>query len=260
MATLHWKSGADSYQKSLSLTVDEVGVVQVTEVLICKDVAAAKGALNVAAEECPLISAGLSRPWVAGTSSDREEAGLYQVSRNFTAVLDEDILGVYKIYSAETIANREPIQTHPNFRDFAGRRFAEVNGAVFDEVGNFERFAPFITEGDMITEEKEQIRSPDDRKNRKCGITDYMMPIVHYTEVKLVFQEDLASYLEELTEIDKDLPNTDMIHRHENRTELLVKAEPEWVADRVYRLTREWAVSGPRGWDGDVYAPKSRII
>lgn len=245
----YWK-GEGPHLRSISLNVDEVGVVTITENLAIKDLAAAQAALNVSAEDCPL---GLTRPYVTGTSLDRIEGDMYQVSRNFSAILDEDSIGSYAVYKCATIANKEPIQTHPRFTFFAGTRDAPVNGAVFDINNNFERFKPYISAGEKITENGAQTTASTTKKNRKCGVSDYYMPIVRFEETKLVTKENLANLVEQLTYVEEDMPNSDLRPEWPLRTWLLTKCDPEWVAHQVFRLKREWSLSGPRGWDGDIY-------
>ena len=181
---------------------------------------------------------------------------MYQVTRNFSAVLEEDLIGDYKTYTCSTTGNKEPIQTHPDFAKFAGTKDEQINGSVFDENGNFERFKPFITEGEQITRDGSQVAASANEKNRKCGISDYNVPIVHLEETMLVFQEDLAALVDELTYVERNMPSTPLRPSWPHRTWLLTEANPTWVGFEVFKLKRKWSLSGPRGWDGDIY-PKT---
>lgn len=253
-ATVIWK-GIEAHRSSMSVQVDDMGVATITEVYQCKDEEMANTKLSVTAADCPL---GLTRPKVTGTSADRMEAGLWQVTRNFSAILDEDLIGLRKLYKCTTVANREPIQTHPRFTYFAGKLGAEVNGAVFEAgAGNFNRFKPYITSGETYTDEDGVKKiATDTIKNRKCGVTDYLMPIVRLTETKLILQEDLSAAVSRLTIIDNHVPITPIKPLYPLRTWLLSKADPTFAAHQVFKLVREWSLSGPRGWDADIY-PKT---
>jgi hypothetical protein len=248
-ATVIWK-GNVPHRSSITVTVDDVGVAVVTEVWQCRDESMAKTVLNVTASDCPL---GLPRPYVKSTSADRMEADTWQVTRTFSAVLDEGLIGQRKIYKCTTVANKEPIQTHPEFKKFAGVFGAPVNGAVFAEDG-FERFKPYITQGEKYTDRDGNVQTATTTiKNRKCGVQDYLCPIVHLSETKLILKENLASEVKKLAGIDRVTPNTPLKPHWPKRTWLLTKADPQWVASDVYKLVREWSLSGPRGWDKDVY-------
>lgn len=182
------------------------------------------------------------------------EAGFWQVTRNFTAVLSEELIGVRRLYKCNTTANREPIQTHPRFNFFAGKPGAEVNGAVFDaNTGNFNRFKPYITPGESYTDAEGALQVAVTMfKNRKSGVTDYFVPIVKLTETALIFQEDLGAEVSRLTAIEEP-PDTPLRPRFTFRTWLLSKADPVWIGYQVFKLTKEWSLSGPRGWDKDIY-------
>ena len=249
MATTVWR-GEDPHVYSKTIEVDEVGVSTITEVYSCRDEDMAKDCLDFAAEDCTLP---VTRPRVESSAGDRVEGGMWQVTRNFVGILSEELVGDFRIYGCKTIANREPIQTHPNFKDFGGKAGAPVCGAVFDAIGNFERFKPYLTTGDfkLVNGVKTAVTTLE--KNRKCGVTDYLCPIVHLTESRLILEEDLDSFIQGLGFIDDEPPDTSMRPDWPNRSWLLSKADPQWVGFQVYKLQREWSLSGPRGWDGDIY-------
>lgn len=235
-----WGGDEDYVIESISVNVDEVGVAEVTETLLCKNEAACVAALNVVAADIPVP---LIYPFVRSTSSDRIEAGMWKVTRVYSAMITDDSDKLLKLYTCETVANHEPIQTHPNFIDFAGTPSNKLNGAVFDmQSGDFQRFAPYLSDG---------------TKNRKAGITDYKVPIVSFSEVRIVFADELASFVRGVGFVDESPPDSPLRPRFSNRNWLLVQCEPEWVAESTYRLTRKWACSGPRGWDRTIYPPIS---
>jgi len=249
-AKVIWK-GSEAHTSKISISVDRLGVASVTEVRECKDEKQAASELGVVAEDCPL---GLARPRVTSTAADRLEAGMWQVTREFSAILDEDLIGLTTVFKGNTTANREPIETHPQFNYFAGKRNEEVNGAVFDEKdGSFDRFKPFITTGDKYTDKSGAMQTATSTfKNRKGGVTDYLVPIAKITEERLFLLEDLPAPIEELTAI-VPAPDSLITPVYSKRTWLLTAADPVWVGREVYKLTREWSASGPRGWDVDIY-------
>lgn len=242
MAIVHW-SGNQPHLQSISVDVDEVAVAQVTEVYICRDESMAADALNFTAYD---VSFPIERPRVTGSAADRLEGGMWQVTRNFSGLLDENLIGDYKVYKASTIVNREPIQTHPNFNTFSGALTVPAGGgttpqgALFDENG-FIRFVPFIpnTVPPML--------------NTKAGVVDYLAPIITYSEDKLVFVEDLPNEVNHLGFIDTP-PDSVLKPSLGSRTWVLTKAEPEHVAEGTYKLKRQWSMGGPRGWDTGVYS------
>jgi hypothetical protein len=228
--------GEDIITESVSVNVDEVGVCEVVQTMLCKDESAVRKALDVKPEDMPVP---LFYPYVKATSADRIEAGMWKVTRTFSAVISEDSDALFKVYSCETIANHEPIQTHPDFLLFAGIPTAPKNGAVYDlQSGDFMRFAPYL---------------PDGTKNRKAGITDYKVPIISFSEVRIVFEDELASYVRGSGFVDDSPPDHPLRPRFKKRNWLLVQCDPEWVTEQTYRLTRKWACSGPRGWDRTIY-------
>ena len=238
MAETVWGAEDDYVRQSISISVDEVGVCELTETLLCKDEAAAVEALAVVAEDIPV---SLINPYVKGTSADRLEAGWWQVVRTFSAALLDDSELLFKVYSCETVANSEPIQTHPDFNTFAGVPGSPVNGAIFDlQTGDFMRFAPYL---------------PDGSKNRKAGITDYKVPIISFSEVRIIFEDELSSFVRGTGFVDDSPPNHPLRPRFKHRNWMLVVCDPQWVCDKTYKLTRKWACSGPRGWDRVVYPP-----
>ena len=233
-----WGGEEDYVTESVSISVDEVGVCELVQTLICKDEAAAVSALNVKTTDIPVP---LFYPYVKSTSADRIEADMWKVTRVFSAVITDDSEALFKSYSCETVANNEPIQTHPDFLLFAGTPLAPKNGAVFDlTTGEFQRFAPYLS---------------DNTRNRKAGITDYKVPIISFSEVRIVFQDELASFVRGAGFVDESPPDHPLRPRFKKRNWLLVQCDPEWVADETYKLTRKWAASGPRGWDRTIYPP-----
>lgn len=236
MAETYWGADEDFVTESINISVDEIGVCSISETLLCKDEATAQGKLSVVADDCPLP---LTRPYVKGTNSNRTEAGWWKVVRNYSAVISTESEDLLKLYELETVANNEPIQTHPDFNDFAGDPSAPLNGAVFDPVaGDFLRFTPY---------------APDGSKNRKSGIKDYKVPIINFTETRVVFEEELGEYIRGAGFVDDSPPDSPLRPRFSKRNWLLTECAPEWVAEGAYRLRRKWACSGPRGWDRDIY-------
>lgn len=248
-AIVHWKDNTP-HLKSASINVDEVGVVQFSSVYLCKDDTMAKRVLRYDASDMEI---SLPRPWFMGSSADRMEAGMWQVTVNFSAILSEDLIGNYKLYKLSTITNKEPIQTHPKFNTFAGKFGASINGAVFDAEG-FVSFKPFLNNGENMTVNGVVTAvSGGPIKNIKSGVTDYLMPIVHLEETALVLESDLSNEIQYLSLVDPNVPQTPLKPRYRNRNWLLTQADPEWAADGVYKLVRKWSLSGPRGWDKDTY-------
>lgn len=244
-------NGSEPHLTSASISVDEVGVLTMSLSYVCKDDEMAKEVLAYEVED---VEFGVPLARFVSSSADRLEAGMWNVGIEIAGILSEDLIGEYKLYKVSTVANREPIASHPNFNTFAGKIGNPINGAVFDETG-FVRFKPYLTAGDEHTNsgDLQTVANGETIKNRKAGVTDYFMPIIHFEETKLVLEGDLRGNIEYLALVDPATPSTPLKPTYPNRSWLLTQGEPEWVGKEVYKLIRKWSLSGPRGWDKDVY-------
>lgn len=130
--------------------------------------------------------------------------------------------------------SEEPIDTHPNFEDFAGTSTSPLNGAQFDQNGLFTGFAVVV--------------SP----NVWGGITKY-----------LEFSATLTK-----TSVVKTSPNTSEVIPRINTPSgapFTIPSIPDrtWmktdftVTQRggVFEVFEEWTMSGQRGWNTTIYPP-----
>lgn len=145
-----------------------------------------------------------------------------------------------------------PIEAHPKFKDFAGKPSAPANGAIFldpstgfisvdDLVGVFDRFAPYVG-GNL---------------NPKAGIESFLDPVCTYRES---YVSDSIPSQSGVGQIEKDVPGPGL-SRMGKRNWLYTgmnyrrRGDPSGQINRViYEVTRDWKLSGQRGWDEDIYA------
>lgn len=152
----------------------------------------------------------------------------------------------------ETIIGVEesPIETHPNFQTIAGKPSSPTNGAIFldpstgyistdDTVGVFDRFAPYV--GGSI--------------NPKAGIEAFLDPVYTYRQ----------SYVTQTPPDDSGVgtiqtPPGPGIKGIGKRTWLYTgmnsrrRGDPSGQINQiVYEVSKDWKLSGRRGWDTDIY-------
>lgn len=147
-----------------------------------------------------------------------------------------------------------PIETHPNFEDFAGKPSAPLNGALFinpetgvkttsNTIGVFDSFLPYLSGG---------------ARNDKAGIEAYLDPTVTYRESFVSYSLPSPSGF---GRISGDVPGPGFRGNLGKRNWLNVgytyrrRGAPQGAQNQViYEIANEWRLSGRAGWDTDVYS------
>ncbi len=146
-----------------------------------------------------------------------------------------------------------PIETHPDFEDFAGKPSAPLNGALFinpetglkttsNTIGVFDSFLPYLTGG---------------ARNSKAGVEAYLDPTVVYRESMVSYTLPSASGF---GQISGDVPGPGFRGSLGRRNWLYVgytyrrRGAPQGLQSQViYEVSKEWRLSGRAGWDDDIY-------
>lgn len=146
-----------------------------------------------------------------------------------------------------------PIETHPDFLDFAGKPSEPVNGAIFldpstgqlstdDLTGVFDRFAPYKADGNL---------------NPKAGIESYLDPVCTYRQS---YVSSSIPGQSGVGKIDKDVPGPGL-SKMGDRNWLYTgmnyrrRGDPSGQINQViYEISKDWKLSGLRGWDTDIYS------
>jgi hypothetical protein len=145
-----------------------------------------------------------------------------------------------------------PIETHPQFELLAGKPSAPVNGAIFldpstgsfstdDLTGVFDRFANYDGDGTL---------------NPKAGIESYLEPVCTYRES---FVSDSIPSQAGVGTIESDVPGPGL-SRMGRRNWLYTgmnyrrRGNPNGqINEVIYEVSKDWKLSGRRGWDQDIY-------
>jgi hypothetical protein len=199
-------------------------------------------------EACPLVAAGLlqSARFLHGSASSIE-GGLWKVDLNWVGLGINLRVGESQTPQYRPIANTSPIDTHPLFENFAGTPAAPKDGVLFDDQGNFERFLPMLKDGTT--------------PNPKAGLKSYYDATLKVSEIRAVSENLVQSQsdwfkvgkitrpdVDDLVNINLDLPGVEG-----DRDFLLVSVTLEDMGNGLVLMEREWDMSGPFGWDKDIY-------
>lgn len=124
-------------------------------------------------------------------------------------------------------SGQDPIESHPDFEDFAGTAAAPLNGAQFEE--DTGEFLGFFEPGGFQ------------------GLRAYIVPsyIVNYTYY--TYQRPSPNLIGKIV---SNLPN---FPRPSNVRDYLRVGMPYSQTGNVYRITDQFLGSGPRGWNRKVY-------
>lgn len=147
-----------------------------------------------------------------------------------------------------------PIETHPDFEDFAGSPSSPMNGALFvdpatgnitgdDARGIFDSFAPYLDGGG---------------RNPKAGIEAFLDPVATYRESMVSYSlPNVSGFGQKVS----DVPGPGFRGSLGNRNWLYTgftyrrRGAPGGSPNQViYEITKEWRLSGRAGWDADIYA------
>lgn len=197
---------------------------------------------------CPLVAAGMlqSARFLQG-GAESIEGGVWQVNLSWVGLgvnlrLDEAVVPGYS-----PIAQTSPIETHPLFEGFAGTPEEPLNGAFFDAQHNFVRFNQFLPDG--VT------------PNPKSGMKSYYDATLKVSERRGVLAESAQSEIDNLRVGKIDVPDIedlivvglDLPGIIGNRDHLFTSLELDDMGNDLIMMSREWDMSGPFGWDKDIY-------
>lgn len=143
-------------------------------------------------------------------------------------------------FSLSSSASTEPIETHPQFSDFAGTRANPQNFATFEPDGLFHGFK---SDPDSVV------------PTRKCGVRSYMVPGLIYRRTRVIPKANKNKFpvsTKNLMKIDEP-PSSPLLPATEGENRWLkVELNAEAVGEGL-RVTEGWQLSGERGWDEDIY-------
>ena len=135
--------------------------------------------------------------------------------------------------SVEIIAavQTEPIETHPDFATLAGTAASPANGAIYDDDGRFTGWAA---------------------TSAYRGIESYLAPTVRVRIAEVDTVDVTSADLEEIGTIQSV-----------SASDAPTPSGYNWLCTDVsqvdqgddYLITREYTLSGPSGWNTDIYAP-----
>jgi len=198
---------------------------------------------------------GLTREMVR---VDRLPGTHAKISLTFRGVPD-DFPDVVKTYNLQGSTSTEPIETHPDFKEFGGtpkiigQKGTNDKGARFDEAGKFVGFAvePAFEDPDP---------PPFGEDYRKAGVRSFLAASVTYCETAVFTEDGFAGAgaaelaVTVLGKID-DPPDSDLKPPDEGDFDwLLITLDAEEVGKGV-RIRKCWRLSGSLGWDEDIYLP-----
>lgn len=182
---------------------------------------------------------------------------LAEVTMEFRGVENGEHSAPAKRYKTKMATSQEPIETHPDFAAFGGlpKEGGGTNdkGAMFDEKMKFTGFAVEDTVADPP-----KFTYPSANQN-KAGVRAYLAKGLTFTET-ITFNENqrtqATAVLDNICEYGGrvDPPSSSWLLPTPSGAEnwLLVDGDVEEVGDGV-KVTRTWRLSGPRGWDQDIY-------
>ena len=126
-------------------------------------------------------------------------------------------------------SGQDPIQTHPDFKEFAGTSASPKNGAYFDpETGDFVGFT--------------------DPNNKFFGTSAYIVPSVM---INLTFYSHYVPDLAYVGEVyDWSVPN---LIAPPNVKDFLLLGMPYRQIGNLFQITHQILGSGPDGWNRKIY-------
>lgn len=183
----------------------------------------------------------------------REAAGIAKVVIDYEGIDPSQGggQGESKSYSLDVNTNSEPIETHPDFRQWAGQAVVgggtnPQTGAIWDEDGAFLGFAI-----EKAGEDSDSIYA--DPNVDKAGVKSFLSPGVTYTE-SITNSDSRGSNvdLEKVGKIDTPTKSDVLPKIPSNRNWLLMGASVKEVGNGV-AIDYKWKLSGPKGWNEDIY-------
>lgn len=200
-------------------------------------------------KSCPLITADMlqSAKFLHGSASSIGADGIYKVDLFWRGAgkflrLDDAAVPQYSP-SVQT----SPIDTHYLFEEIAGTPAAPKPGAQFDDYGGFVRFNPML---------------PDGEKNPKAGVTSWYNASLTVSDrrgmqAEQIMEEDVFAVgkiqdpdVRNLVELEFPLPG---FEQEQVRDFLLTSVKITDLGQGFGMIDRRWDMSGPFGWDKDIY-------
>lgn len=142
----------------------------------------------------------------------------------------------------------EPIDTHPNFLNFAGTRAEPKNGAKFDaKDGRFLFFQAEWPEG-------------EGKLNPLAGVRSYNVPILVASQTRIDTdwpdgnEIELVGKIIDSETLDQNIPGL-----AGNRNWLFTGMRIRSIGNVYYEVTRTAALSGPRKWVDEIYDPVKSV-
>jgi hypothetical protein len=220
--------------------------------------------------------------WLVRKSAkiSRQEANLAKVSISYEGIppLSATAVEAHTIRTVKGSTTSEPIESHQNFHAFAGFVDGEwLNGAAFEtEPGpNRGKFLGFFPAGSApkkkLNRKKKQVGvdgSPKPakagkvskakaKKYLKYGIKSYYGGSIVFTETKIYDRTtspspNVRAGMGMLGKIDVPPQVDNYVSVEKGRDWLLMSCDVDQIGNGI-KVSRSWKLSGPNGWDGDIY-------
>ena len=198
---------------------------------------------------CPLVTAGIlqSSVFLHGSASTEGADTIWKVNLFWRGAGTSLRLETSAIPSYKPVVSTSPIETHYLFEELAGTPLAPQDGALFDGQGSFVRFLPYLKDGN---------------KNPRAGVTNWYNASLKVNdkrgmEVDQLTEDDVFRIgkieepdIRELVEFDFPLPG---IAGEQTRDYLLTSVRIQDLGQGFGLVERDWELSGPFGWDKDIY-------
>jgi len=186
-------------------------------------------------------------PQIGDEHPDDSRLECYNVSKSYnsnglvTATLS--FFGIAQTPETEPVIsytggqNNDPIETHPNFADFAGTADVPLNGASFDDDG---RFTGFLED------------TYDDTTPQFRGLEYYLTPS---TQITVSYWTDKVPNLKTRLQVYTKIPGVGGrdLKVPEDVENFLLLDTPFRQVGAFYQVTEQWLGSGPQGWNTEVY-------
>ena len=162
------------------------------------------------------------------------------------------------IYTMKSTTTSEPIDTHPNFVNFAGDGQNPRNGAVFEPDGSFRKFTHKLSDQDVVWGDARNAKGDigvAGEQNWYAGVSAYLEASGVWTKS---FKSNRTPTLEGLGRIstpDGEPPEVEGRNWLYNGFTATFTSPAKGDRNRKIKgdITMEWMMSGRRGWDKDIY-------
>lgn len=205
--------------------------------------------LLASGKECPLVVAGIlqSSVFLHGSAATEGADTIWKVNLFWRGAGSSLRLETSAVPSYKPVAATVPIETHYLFEELAGTPLAPQDGALFDGQGSFLRFLPYLNDG---------------TKNPRAGVTNWYNATLKVSDkrgmmIEQLTEDDVFSVgkieqpdIRNLVELDFPLPG---FEGEQKRNYILDSLRITDLGQGFGMVEREWAQSGPFGWDEDIY-------